>query len=171
MRQEEFAFECARNGDNATAAYRVVYGQGNMSDDSLYKRACLLRAKVKPRIQQIRAELRARSIMDLEESNRILTAIARANTKDLFYKDPKTGKTKMRSPDELSDDTADAIAVMTNSRGVVNYRFHSKLEALKQLAKQNAWNVETVNTNYNSKGERIITFGEFPDSLLDDDEK
>lgn len=159
IRQEEFALECAKNGDNASAAYRVVYGQGNMSDKTLNEMASRLRRKVDARFQEIVKERRKRSIIQLEESNQILSAIARANPKDTMYRDPKTGKSKMRSPEELSEDTANAISIMTNDKGRVSYRFHSKLKALEQLARQNGWNSETTHHDLTSKDSGEFRFG------------
>lgn len=141
-RQDQFALECALNGGNATEAYRVVYGQGRYSDDALSTEASLLRnsPKVDKRVQEYQERIRERTISDKLEAVGVLTNIMRANPSMLTYKDPKTGKIKMRSPQQLHKAVGDAIKTMTNDRGKVNYTFESKIEAIKVLANLLGWN-------------------------------
>ncbi len=162
VRQDAFALEYAMNGGNASEAYRVVYGQGRYSDEALATEASLLRntPKVDQRIEEYREMRRKSTIAMKDEAQRALMDIMRANPTDLSFRDPKTGKTRMRSPQQLHKSTANAIKTMTNDNGKVNYTFESKIEAIRELARLNGWYAPSeVNVKSNNiSGELRIGF-------------
>lgn len=162
VRQDMFALEYAMNGGNACEAYRVVYGQGRYSDDTLASEACRLRnsRKVDTRIKEYQEMRRRATVAQKDEAQQALLDIMRANPTDLSFRDPKTGKTRMRSPQQLHKSTANAIKTMTNDNGRVNYTFESKIEAIRELARLNGWyapNEVNVKSN-NISGELRIGF-------------
>lgn len=164
-KQDAFALECALNGDNATEAYRVVYGQGNYSDESLMAEACTLRNshKVDIRVKEYQEARRRATIAQKEEAQEVLSDIMRTGPADLFYRDPKTGKAKMRSPQQLHRATARAVKTMNNDNGKVSYTFESKIEAVRELARLNGWyapNEVNVKSAGSVNGELRIGFND-----------
>lgn len=165
-RQDQFALEYALNGGNATEAYRVVYGQGNYSDETLASEASHLRNshKVDTRIQEYQKAARERTIGEKHEALGVLTNIMRANPSMLTYRDAKTGKTKMRSPQQLHKAVGDAIKTMTNDNGSVSYTFESKIEAIRVLSRLLGWETPqelNVNNRGNVMGELRIGFDDY----------
>lgn len=164
-KQDAFALEYALNGGNATEAYRVVYGQGKYSDDALMTEASLLRntPKVDQRIREYQEERRQATIAKKEEAQEVLSDIMRTGPADLFYRDPKTGKAKMRSPQQLHKATARAVKTMNNDNGKVSYTFESKIEAVRELARLNGWyapNEVNVKSAGSVNGELRIGFND-----------
>lgn len=158
-RQEMFAQEVASGLTNADA-YRIVYGQGNYSDDSLYITASRLRAKVDLRVKEILRERANETKADKNRCTQVLMNIVNSNPKRTSYTDPKTRKTKMRTPQQLSDSTADAVRIMTNNNGYVSYTFEGKIEAIRELAKINGWyEPEESNCNIQIGTRRRIVIG------------
>lgn len=105
-KQEAFAVAYAKSG-NASDAYRQVYDAGNMTAESVHVAACrvLANAKVKLRIDGLKAPALARAQLSVE---RTLQEVAR-----LAYFDPRTlyrDDGELKRPDEWDDDTAAAVA-------------------------------------------------------------
>lgn len=66
-KQEAFALEYVRNSRNGSDAYRVAFGQGRMSDKSIWEKASHLLAEVKvqARIAELTAPIAAKAEKDL----------------------------------------------------------------------------------------------------------
>ena len=82
----------------------------------------------------------------------------------LTYRDAKTGKTKMRSPQQLHKAVGDAIKTMTNDNGSVSYTFESKIEAIRVLSRLLGWETPqelNVNNRGNVMGELRIGFDDY----------
>lgn len=158
-REEMFAQEIADGLSNADA-YRIVYGQGKRTDETLYSDASRKRRKVDARVTEILRERAQSSRPEKERCKQVLMNIVNSNPKKTSFTDPKTGKNKMRSPQQLADSTADAIKTMTNSAGVVSYTFEGKIEAIRELAKLNGW-YEPEEHTHHVEGEfrKVISIG------------
>lgn len=79
---EAFAVAYVKLGGDASKAYRETYPRcRKWKEESVWVRACrlLANAKVKPRVQQIQAELSAKGIATAEEVARFLSMVLRAD--------------------------------------------------------------------------------------------
>lgn len=169
VRQDQFAYEYASNGGNACEAYRIVYGQGKYTDDQLAHEASQLRnsQKVAKRIEEYRERIREESKAEKSEAIKVLLNIMRANPTMLTYTDPKSGKTRMRTPQQLHRVASDAIKTMTNDQGKVNYTFESKTKAIEILAGLLGWNKPQEHKLSGNVGMFGGELGIIPDSLAE----
>ncbi len=162
-KQERFCIEYVDNGGNATEAYRVCYDTTNMKPETVWASASRLLANVKvtARIEAIKQSRADRAKRGRDIINNALLDIVETTTDDLYYTDPKTGKMKTRSPQQLSKRARNAVKRMTNNNGRVSYELHGKVEAIKAYAAINGLNAaQEVNvTNRGSmSGEIRIGF-------------
>ena len=65
--------------------------------------------------------------------------IVMADPNDLYTVDPKTGKIKMKSPNQLPKRARNSLKKIQNKRGEVTYEFNGKTEAARLLASMNGW--------------------------------
>ena len=121
----------------------------------MYTKAWFIKNKeeVRQRIDEILAERAKLTIPDLEYCNRKLMTIVRASAKELFTEevDEETGEviSRLKSPEEMDILTADALKKLKrNKSGDVEYEFYNPVEAIRQLASLNGWEVpKQVNLN------------------------
>jgi len=149
-KQERFCIEYVDNGGNASEAYRVCYDTSKMKPESVWQSASRLLAnvKVQARIEAIKQSRADRAQRGREIINNALLDIVETTTDDLYYTDPKTGKMKTRSPQQLSKRARNAVKRMTNNNGRVSYELHGKVEAIKAYAAINGLNAaQEVNVN------------------------
>lgn len=155
-KQERFCIEYVDNGGNASEAYRVSYDTSNMQPSTIWVKASeLLRnGKVMVRIESIKQSRAQRAQRGRDIINEALLDIVETTTDDLYYTDPKTGKMRTRSPQQLSKRARNAIKRMTNNNGRVSYELHGKVEAIKAYAAINGLNA-AQEVNVNNRGSMI----------------
>ena len=166
-KQEKFCQYYIDTG-NASEAYRMSYDTSKMQPASVNRLAFELTKNVKitSRLDEIRAERAAASQVKRETVQKVLMDIVTADPNDLYTIDPKTGKIKMKSPNQLPKRARNALKKIKNNRGVVEYEFNGKVEAARLLGSWNGWDAPTqlnVKSNSNVLGELRIGF--------DDDEE
>lgn len=162
-KQERFCIEYVDNGGNASEAYRIAYDTTNMQPSTIWVKASeqLRKDKVRVRIESIKQERAQRAQRGRDIINNALLDIVETTTDDLYYTDPKTGKMRTRSPQQLSKRARNAVKRMTNDNGRVSYELHGKVEAIKAYAAINGLNAaQEVNVNSRSAvtGELRIGF-------------
>lgn len=166
-KQEKFCQYYIDTG-NASEAYRMAYNTEKMQPNSINVEACnLLNEKKNPkisiRINEIRAERAAASQVKRETVQQVLMDIVTSDPNDLYTIDPKSGKIKMKSPNQLPKRARNALKKIKNNRGVVEYEFNGKVEAARLLGAWNGWDAPTqlnVNNTNNVLGELRIGFGD-----------
>lgn len=162
-KQERFC-QCYLDTDgNASEAYRMAYDASNMQPNSIWNAASLLldNPKVSQRIDEIRAERAAETVVERRKVEKVLMDIITADPNDLYTVDPKTGRIKMKSPNQLPKRMRNALKKIKNSKGVVEYEFSGKVEAARLLGSWNGWDAPkevNVNAGSNLKGELRIGF-------------
>ena len=89
QKQENFCLAYIKTG-NASEAYRRAYNTENMTEKSIWEKACELKANVKvtERINELQAKAEKKAIMSLEERKELLSKIAKNVT---FDKDGNAG--------------------------------------------------------------------------------
>lgn len=163
-KQEKFCQYYIDTG-NASEAYRMSYDTSNMQSASVNRMAFELmnNLKITSRLDEIRAERAAASQVKRETVERVLIDIVTSDPNDLYTIDPKSGKIKMKSPNQLPQRVGNALKKIKNNRGVVEYEFNSKIEAARLLGSWNGWDAPTqlnVNNTNNVLGELRIGFGD-----------
>lgn len=154
-KQEKFCHYYLDTDGNASEAYRMAYDASNMKPETIWSNASRLLAdgKVEARISQIRAERAESTKAERSKVERVLMDIITADPNDLYTVDPKTGKIKMKSPNQLPKRMRNALKKIKNNRGVVEYEFNGKVEAARLLGAWNGWDapkevkVSTANVN------------------------
>lgn len=162
-KQERFCQFYLDTDGNASEAYRMAYDASNMQPDTIWSCASRLldNRKVAARIDEIRAERAAASIPERKKVEKVLMDIITSDPNDLYTVDPKTGKIKMKSPNQLPKRMRNALKKIKNNKGVVEYEFNGKVEAARLLGSWNGWDAPkevNVSTGSNVKGELRIGF-------------
>lgn len=152
-------------GGNASEAYRMAYDASNMQQQTIWSAACRLLAdsKVNARIEEIKAEMIKDSKIERRRVEKVLMDIILADPIDLHMTDPKTGKTRLRTPSQLTKRARMALKKIQNKRGEVTYEYHGKTEAARLLGAWNGWDAPKqidVKSGGNSIGELKIGFDE-----------
>ena len=140
-KQENFCNYYLDTEGNASEAYRMAYDASKMKPETIWSTASALLAshKVSIRIDELREERRKASEPSRKLVEEVLMDIVMAGPQDCYMTDGKTGKTKLRSPSQLTKRARNAMKKMTNRRGEVTYEFNGKTEAAKLLASMNGW--------------------------------
>ena len=141
----------------------MSYDTSNMQSATVNRNAFELTKsnKIAARIDEIRAERAAASQVKRETVERVLIDIVTSDPNDLYTIDPKSGKIKMKSPNQLPKRARNALKKIKNNRGVVEYEFNGKVEAARLLGAWNGWDAPTqlnVNNTNNVLGELRIGF-------------
>lgn len=167
-KQERFCIEYVDNGGNASEAYRVCYDTSSMQSATINREASRLlqHHKITTRIEAIKQSRADRAQRGRDIINNTLLDIVETTTDDLYYTDPKTGKMKTRSPQQLSKRARNAVKRMTNNNGRVSYELHGKVEAIKAYAAINGLNA-AQEVNVNNRGSML---GEIRIGFDDDSE-
>ncbi|MBO5029820.1 MAG: terminase small subunit [Muribaculaceae bacterium] len=161
-KQEKFCQYYIDTG-NASEAYRMSYDTSKMQPATINRSAIELRdnPKIAARLDEIRAERAAASAVERKTVEKVLMDIITSSPNDLYTEDPKSGKIKMKSPNQLPQRVGNALKKIKNNRGVVEYEFNSKIEAARLLGSWNGWDAPTqlnVNNTNNVLGELRIGF-------------
>ena len=170
-KQEKFCQFYLDTDGNASEAYRMAYDASNMQPNSVWNTASILldNPKVTQRIDEIRAERAAASVVERQRVERVLMDIIEADPNDLYIVDPKSGRIKMRTPCQLPKRMRNALKKIKNSKGVVEYEFNGKVEAARLLGSWNGWDapkeVNVKNTG-NVMGELRIGFDDDEDDKM-----
>lgn len=170
-KQEKFCHFYLDTDGNASEAYRMAYDASNMQPNSVWNAASIMldNPKVAQRIDEIRAERAEASKIERNKVERVLMDIVTADPNDLYTVDPKTGRIKMKSPNQLPKRMRNALKKIKNNKGVVEYEFNGKVEAARLLGSWNGWDapkeVNVKNTG-NVMGELRIGFGEEGDDKM-----
>ncbi len=163
-KQEKFCHFYLDTDGNASEAYRMSYDASNMKPETIWSNASRLLAdsKVEARISEIREERSRSSVVERRRVEQVLMDIVTADPNDLYTIDPKSGKIKMKSPNQLPKRMRNALKKIKNNRGIVEYEFNGRVEAARLLASLNGWNApKEVNvTGGNILGELRIGFGD-----------
>ena len=103
FKQENFCKYYVDTEGNASEAYRMAYDASKMKAESIWVTACRLlkNSKVSLRIEEIKSQRAKDSEIKRLAVEKVLMDIVQADTDDLHYIDPVTGKIKMRSPSQL----------------------------------------------------------------------
>lgn len=162
-KQERFCIEYVDNGGNASEAYRIAYDTSSMQSATINREASRLlqNHKIATRIEEIKQGRSQRAQRGRDIVNNTLLDIIETTTDDLYYTDPKTGKMRTRSPQQLSKRARNAVKRMTNNNGRVSYELHGKIEAIKAYAAMNGLNAAqevNVTTNASLSGDIRIGF-------------
>lgn len=167
-KQEKFCQFYLDTEGNASEAYRMAYDTSNMKPETVWSNASRLLddSKVAARIREIRAERAAATLIERGRVEQVLMDIVTADPNDLYTIDPKSGKIKMKSPNQLPKRMRNALKKIKNNRGIVEYEFNGKVEAARLLGSWNGWDapkeVNVKNTG-NVHGELRIGFGDDQD--------
>lgn len=141
FKQERFCLYYVDTDGNGSEAYRMAYDASNMKSETIWSAASRLirNSKVSARINQIREQRAKESEIQRKTVENVLMDIVLADPDDLHYIDPKTGKTKLRSPSQLSKRARNALKKIQNKHGEVTYEYHGKTEAARLLGAWNGW--------------------------------
>lgn len=167
-KQEKFCQFYLDTDGNASEAYRMAYDTSNMQPNTVWNSASLLmdNPKVAQRIDEIRVERAAASIVERKKVERVLMDIVTADPNDLYIADPKTGKIKMKTPSQLPKRMRNALKKIKNNRGIVEYELNGRVEAARLLGSWNGWDAPkevNVNNTGNMMGEIRIGFDDDQD--------
>lgn len=170
-KQEKFCQFYLDTDGNASEAYRMAYDTSNMKPETVWSNASRLLAgsKVEARISEIRAERAEASRAERGKVERVLMDIVTADPNDLYTIDPKTGRIKMKSPNQLPKRMRNALKKIKNNKGVVEYEFNGKVEAARLLGSWNGWDAPkevNLNNTGNVMGELRIGFGDEDDDNM-----
>lgn len=162
-KQERFCNYFLDTDGNASEAYRMAYDTSNMKPESVWSNASQLldNTKVAQRIDEIRAKRAAETVVERKKVEKVLMDIITADPNDLYSVDAKTGRIKMKSPNQLPKRMRNALRKIKNSKGVVEYEFSGKVEAARLLGSWNGWDAPkevNVSAGSNLKGELRIGF-------------
>lgn len=152
-KQEKFCQFYLDTEGNASEAYRMAYDTSNMKPETVWSNASRLLddSKVAARICEIRAERAASTTIERKKVEQVLMDIVTADPNDLYTIDPKSGKIKMKSPNQLPKRMRNALKKIKNNRGIVEYEFNGKVEAARLLGSWNGWDAPKE-VNVNNKG-------------------
>jgi phage terminase small subunit len=151
LKQEAFCLAYIETG-NASEAYRRAYHASQMSAAAIDVEACRLlgHPKIAPRIAELQAGHRMRHEITID---RILAELARIGFSDIRKvvkwgpralgepRDGASGEMKFTnvativSSDEIDDDTAAAIAEVSQTRDGIKVKLHDKRAALIDMGK------------------------------------
>ncbi len=164
-KQEKFCIYYLDTEGNASEAYRMAYDTSNMKSETVWSNASRLLddSKVTARISEIRTERAAATTIERKKVEQVLMDIITADPNDLYTIDPRSGKIKMKSPNQLPKRMRNALKKIKNNRGIVEYEFNGKVEAARLLGSWNGWDAPkevNVNNTGNMLGELRIGFGE-----------
>lgn len=142
-KQERFCHYYLDTG-NMSEAYRMAYDTSNMKPESVNRLAFALTENIKiaSRIDELRAQRAEESKVSREKVESVLMDIVMSDPNDLYTMDPKTGRIKMKSPNQLPKRARNALKKIQNKRGEVTYEFNGKTEAARLLASMNGWEAE-----------------------------
>lgn len=162
-KQEKFCQFYLDTDGNASEAYRMAYDATNMQPNSVWNAASLLldNPKVAQRIEEIRAERAAASVVERKKVEKVLMDIVTADPNDLYIVDPKSGKIKMKAPSQLPKRMRNALKKIKNNRGFVEYELNGRVEAARLLGSWNGWDAPkevNVSNTGNVMGEIRIGF-------------
>lgn len=162
-KQEKFCQFYIDTDGNASEAYRMAYDTSNMQPDTVWSTASRLldNYKVTARINEIRAARAASSVVERKQVESVLMDIITADPNDLYIVNPKTGKIRMKSPNQLPKRLRNALKKIKNNRGIVEYEFNGRVEAARLLGSWNGWDAPkevNVNNTGNLSGELRIGF-------------
>lgn len=157
----------------ATEAYKLAYNTTNQKQSTIWGNSCRLlhNSKVIARIAELQAERDKATAVDRARTEKVLMGIVDFDPADMYTVDESTGKLRMKNPRQLPKALRQSITVITNAKGVVSYRFASKIEAARQLAKNNGWeSPKEVNSHLfvEDGGDVVMRFSGAPSD--DDDE-
>lgn len=166
-KQEKFCQFYLDTDGNASEAYRMSYDASKMLPETIWSAASRLldNSKVSARIDEIRAERAENSKVDREKVQKVLMDIVNADPNDLYLVDPKTGRIKMKSPNQIPKRMRNALKKIKNNKGVIEYEFNGKVEAARLLGSWNGWDApKDVNIKTNTMmGELRIGFDDDED--------
>ena len=153
LKQEKFCQFYIDTDGNASEAYRMAFNTENMKPETVWSNASRLMndSKVAARINEIKTERAAASVVESGKVESVLIDIITADPNDLYTVDPKTGKIKMKTPNQLPKRMRNALKKIKNNRGVVEYEFSGKVEAARLLGAWNGWDAPKE-VNVNNKG-------------------
>ena len=156
LKQEAFCRAYLETG-NASEAYRRAYNANRMKPESVNSKAyeLLQNGQITVRIEELRSEVAKRNDVTVDRLVTELASIAFANIKKavrwhgaliteednpdggdvLVIKNIYSNAVELVSSDELDDETAAAIAEVSQTANGVKIKFHDKLAALEKLAK------------------------------------
>lgn len=162
-KQEKFCQSYLDTDGNASEAYRMAYDTSNMQPETIWSNASRLldNSKVEARIDEIRAERAAETVVERKKVEKVLMDIITSDPNDLYIVDPKSGRIKMKSPNQLPKRMRNALKKIKNNKGVVEYEFNGKVEAARLLGSWNGWDAPkevNVTAGNNIKGELRIGF-------------
>lgn len=161
-KQEKFCHYYLDTDGNASEAYRMSYDASNMKPEAIWVNASRLldNTKVALRIDEIRAERAAASVVERHKVEKVLMDIITADPNDLYIVDARSGMIKMKSSNQLPKKVRNALKKIKNTKGVVEYEFNGKVEAARLLGSWNGWDApKEVNVKSNSiSGELRIGF-------------
>ena len=166
LKQEKFCHYYVDTDGNASEAYRMSYDASKMKPETIWSAASrlLTNSKVSTRINEIKTLRSKESEIERKTVERVLMDIVLADPDDLYFIDPVTGKTKVRSPSQLPKRSRNALKKIQNKRGEVTYEFNGKTEAARILGAWNGWeadkNVNIKGGDGNKVGELRIGFDE-----------
>lgn len=157
----------------AARAYRMAYDTSNMKDETVWNNAYKLKNdnEVATRIEEIRAERRAKSEIKRERAEKKLWNIINASMEKTLIESAKTGKMRRRTPFQIDAETLDAIEQMDiDSNGNVRYKFASANKALELLGKWNGWDAPVQHNVNHTFGDEIALLPETLDEFYEDGE-
>ena len=142
-KQENFCRYYLDTG-NMSEAYRMAYDTSKMKPESVNRLAFAMMENVKitSRVEELRAERLEETRVSREKVESVLMDIVMSDPNDLYTVDPKTGRIKMKSPNQLPKRARNAMKKIQNKRGEVTYEFNGKTEAARLLASMNGWEAE-----------------------------
>lgn len=125
-------------------AYRMAYDTSNMKPETVNRSASAMmeNRKITTRLEELRAQRAEESRVDRRKVESVLMDIVMSDPNDLYTMDPKTGRIKMKSPNQLPKRARNALKKIQNKRGEVTYEFNGKTEAARLLASMNGWEAE-----------------------------
>lgn len=162
-KQEKFCQFYLDTEGNASEAYRMAYDTSNMKPETVWSNASRLLddSKVAARISEIRTERAKSTTIERKKVEQVLMDIITADPNDLYTIDPRIGKIKIKSPNQLPKRMRNALKKIKNNRGIVEYEFNGKVEAARLLGSWNGWDAPkevNVNSTGNVCGELRIGF-------------
>lgn len=129
----------------ASEAYRMAYNTENMKPETIWSNASRLLAdsKVAARVAEIQQEYDDASKVSRDKVERALMDIIEVDPAELYTTDERTGKVRMKSPNQLPKKMRKALKSISNNKGVVKYEFNGKTEAARLLGSWHGWNAPT----------------------------
>lgn len=139
-KQERFCNYYLDTG-SMSEAYRMAYDTSNMKPETVHRSAHSLMQypKISTRVAEIKAQRAEESKVSRDKVENVLMDIVMADPNDLYTVDPKTGRIKMKSPNQLPKRARNSLKKIQNKRGEVTYEFNGKTEAARLLASMNGW--------------------------------